>query len=228
MFTSVVRRSDHSGRAESPGVMFGTPSFYPRCPHVGTRRSSEGRGTLLPLPSEHVHRVEGNWPDRSGVDRTHDLVDVDTAKQDDDEDPQDGARVAELSFAEKYADAFWRLVPIPALVVADGVALARHPSAPGVAALVLLALVGSFVEVIIWNRLRLRWQRGLDPESVGRLYEPNHRLELVLLVILWLAAFTWKASGVAERFSDVLITVLIGVLVFGGAIAVDLVRRGRS
>ena len=174
------------------------------------------------------HVVEGNWPHRSGANRTRDLLDLDTAARDDDEDPHDGVRVAELSFAEKYADAFWRLVPIPALVVADGVALARHPSAPGVAALALLALVGSFVEVVIWNGLRLRWQRGLHPESVGRLYEPNHRLELVLLVILWLAAFTWKASGVAERFSDVLITVLIGVLVFGGAVAVDIVRRGRS
>ncbi|HEV3363433.1 MAG TPA: hypothetical protein VG795_04715 [Acidimicrobiia bacterium] len=93
------------------------------------------------------------------------------------------------------------------------VALAVQPSAAGVAALALLAVVGSFVEVVIWGRLRLRSQRGLDPESVGRLYQPNHRLELVVLVILWFAAFRWKASGVAERLSDILITVLMGILI---------------
>lgn len=135
--------------------------------------------------------------------------------------------MTELSFSQKYADAFWRLVPIPALVVANVIALTLHPSRAGVLAVAVLAAVGLGVEGVLWRRLRLRWQPGLDPQSVGKLVESNHRREVVLASIVLLAAITWRASSVAENFSEVLITIFIGVSIFGGAIALDIVSRRR-
>jgi hypothetical protein len=135
--------------------------------------------------------------------------------------------VTELSLSQKYADAFWRLAPIPALVVADVIALTFHPSRSAVVAVVVIAVVGACLEAVLWHHLRVRWRQGLDPESVGRLFEPNRRREAVLASILLFVAITVKAWSVADKLSDALITVVVLVAVFGCAIAFNAFRGRR-
>ncbi len=54
--------------------------------------------------------------------------------------------LTELSPSEKYVDAFWRLAPVPALVVADAAALTLHPSRSGFVAVAVVAVVGASIE----------------------------------------------------------------------------------
>jgi ABC-type uncharacterized transport system fused permease/ATPase subunit len=135
--------------------------------------------------------------------------------------------VTELSLSQKYADAFWRLAPIPALVVADVIALTLHPSRPAFVAIAVIAVVGACVEALLWHRLRVRWRQGLHPESVGRLFEPNRRRDALQASILLFVAITVKAWSVAAKFSDALITVVVLVAIFGGAIGFDAFKGRR-
>ena len=91
--------------------------------------------------------------------------------------------MANLSFWDKYTDAFWRLVPIPTLVIMGAITVAPHPSLIAVVALLLLTVVGGVTEALIWRRLRLRWT-DLSPDEAGTLFEPNSQRELALATIL--------------------------------------------
>ncbi|MDQ6949354.1 MAG: hypothetical protein M3256_24655 [Actinomycetota bacterium] len=104
--------------------------------------------------------------------------------------------MANLSFSDKYTDAFWRLVPIPALIVAGAVNVAFRPSLIAAIASLLLALVGGLTEALIWHRLRLRWI-DLRPEAAGTLFEPNRQRDLVIASILLFVAILAKVFVVA-------------------------------
>lgn len=125
--------------------------------------------------------------------------------------------MSELSRSQKYTDAFWRLAPIPLLVGSALVTVTLRATAVAVVAGALLLLVGTFAEVLIWRHLRLRWAKGVSPESVGQLVEPGSRQASILGAGLLSAAIIGKAFGVADTTADALIVAAIGIAIYGAA-----------
>ncbi|MDQ6798247.1 MAG: hypothetical protein M3011_09580 [Actinomycetota bacterium] len=64
---------------------------------------------------------------------------------------------------DRYAEAFWWVVPIPALVVVSGGLAAVDPSPAAVVGAFVLAMVGLSVETHLWQMFRRRWAG--DPEA---------------------------------------------------------------
>lgn len=90
--------------------------------------------------------------------------------------------MAELSFSDKYQDAFWRPVPIPALMLTGAITVVLHPSFIAGVALVLLAVVGGLTEAVIWRRLRVRWA-NLRSRAAGPPFEPSRQRQMVIATI---------------------------------------------
>ncbi len=128
--------------------------------------------------------------------------------------------MSNISFAEKYNDAFWRVVPIPVLLGADLVAVLRDPSGVAVTALVLIGVVGLLVELSIWRDLRTRWTAGASDESVEGSAEDSWRpAKLALIGLMLVGAWTLKAHdtegmswGDAAVFSLVLLPIYVALL----------------
>jgi hypothetical protein len=129
--------------------------------------------------------------------------------------------MADLSFSDKYQDAFWRLVPIPALMLTGAITVVLHPSFMAGVALVLLAVVGGLTEAVIWRRLRLKWaelRAGADPT----LFEPTRQRQLVIATIFLFLAILAKAFVLAGGVTtDALVAAGIGIALYGGLIAAD-------
>ncbi len=128
----------------------------------------------------------------------------------------------DLSRAEKYRDAFWRLVPIPAGVVIALASVIVHPSATGVVAVAVLGVVGALVEVVLWRKLQIRWEGGVPEESVGQLIEPDGALRLLFIV---LALGTVRAIVFGLSLPVIVIAVCIYAGLFGLMVVVE--RRSR-
>ena len=101
-----------------------------------------------------------------------------------------GIRMTELTFSDKYADAFWRLVPIPALLIVAAIAVALRPIPLAIAGLIALAWASLFAEVLVWRHLRHRWAHGLAPESVGQTLEELGRPAQSVCPLEW-----WDFEG---------------------------------
>jgi hypothetical protein len=137
--------------------------------------------------------------------------------------------VSDLSLADKYTDAFWRVVPIPVALVAALIAVVAHPSGVAIAALVLVGVVGFLVELTVWRDLKRRWSTGVPQESVGRLFEePTWPATLTLCGVLLWVAFTSKVHRTeGGSWGDAAIFGLVGLAVYAGLIAfVSLVMHG--
>lgn len=130
---------------------------------------------------------------------------------------------ARPTLADKYQEAFWWVVPIPALLVADSVAVALRPSSAGVVALVAIMMVGLSTELVVWQHLRRRWAAGAPPAEL------DPRLQLALaLVCLWAAA-TWKSRTAYSSWGESAVFALLAVAVLGVVIAVvGFVERRRE
>lgn len=132
-----------------------------------------------------------------------------------------------LSFAEKYADAFWRVVPIPAALGVALIGVWAKPSALAVVALLLIGMVGLLVEVIVCGELRRRWGAGLPLNAVGdRTDDSWMPAKIALFAIFLVAAWTWKGHatqgmpwGEAALFSLILLPVYFGLIAIIAAIA---------
>lgn len=133
----------------------------------------------------------------------------------------------ELSFAEKYTDAFWRVVPIPLAIGVALVAVWANPSGLAMVALVLTGLVGLLVEVIVCRELRVRWAAGFAPNAVGE-WSDNSWMPAnwAVFAIFLVAAWTWKGHdtqgmswGEAALFSLILLPVYVGLIAIIAAIA---------
>ena len=127
--------------------------------------------------------------------------------------------MAELSFSDKYQDAFWRLVPIPAVMLTGAITVALHPSVIAGIALLLLAVVGGLTEAQIWRRLRLRWTEA----AAGTLLEPNRQRQMVIATIFLFLAILAKAF---VRAGGVTTDALVGaehvIALYGGLIGADI------
>ena len=131
-------------------------------------------------------------------------------------------QMAKLSFADKYKDAFWRVVPIPAVMVTGAITVALHPSFIAVVALLLLTVVGGLTEVLIWHRLRLRWT-DLPPEAAGSLFEPNRQRQLVISTILLFLAILAKAFALAGGVTtDALVGAGLVIAIYAALVGADL------
>ncbi len=62
----------------------------------------------------------------------------------------------------RYNEAFWWVVPIPAVIIGGVVLTLLRPSLGGVVALGLLAVVGLGVEFLLWRTFRRRWAGDQD------------------------------------------------------------------
>jgi hypothetical protein len=123
--------------------------------------------------------------------------------------------------SDRYAEAFWWVVPIPALAVAAGGIAVVNPSPEGAIAAVLLALVGLAVEVRLWRTFRRHWAGDPAAHPAAGLPEPLRRpLELVMIFGALIAGVAWKARGLGESwFVSFLIPVgYIALLLTIGAI----------
>ncbi len=69
--------------------------------------------------------------------------------------------------SDRYEEAFWWVVSIPASVVAGAVAAVVRPSAVGLVAVGLLAMVGCATEVLVVRTFQRRWagDPGVHPTS---------------------------------------------------------------
>ncbi len=114
-----------------------------------------------------------------------------------------------MARSDRYAEAFWWVVPIPALAVAAGGIAAVDPSLEGAIAAVLLALVGLAVEVRLWRMFRRHWAGDPASHPAAGLPGPLRRpLELVMAFGALIAAMAWKARGLgASWFVSFLIPV---------------------
>lgn len=129
--------------------------------------------------------------------------------------------MAELSFSDKYQDAFWRLVPIPALMLTGAITVALHPSVIAGVALILLAVVGGLTEAVIWRRLRLRWA-DLRSGAAGTLLEPSRQRQMVIATVFLFLAILAKAFVLAGGVTtDALVGAGIVIAVYGGVIGAD-------
>ena len=102
---------------------------------------------------------------------------------------------SDLSFADKYTDAFWRVTPIPLLVGADVIGVILRPSTAGLVALLVVAVAGLLVELVILRDLRRRWSAGVPRSSIGSLGEPSGAAMLVLFGVLLWGGWTVKGHG---------------------------------
>ncbi len=133
--------------------------------------------------------------------------------------------MANLRFSDKYTDGFWRLAPIPALVIAGAVTVALRPSPIAVVASLLLAVVSGLPEALIWHRLRLRW-KDLRPEAVGTLLEPNRQREMLIASILLLVAILAKAFVVAGGVTtDALLAAGIIIALYAALVGADILSK---
>jgi hypothetical protein len=129
--------------------------------------------------------------------------------------------MAELSFSDKYQDAFWRLVPIPPLMLTGAITVVLHPSLIAGVALVLLAVVGGLTEAVIWRRLRLKWA-DLRAGADSTLFEPSHQRQMVIAAILFFLAILAKAFVLAGGVTtDALVAAGIVIALYGGLIGAD-------
>ncbi len=143
-----------------------------------------------------------------------------------DEGPSDQQEEG-LSIAEKYTDAFWRVVPIPLALGVALVAVWANPSGLAMVALVLTGLVGLLVEVIVCRELRERWAAASVLNAVGdRADDSWMPAKLAVFAIFLVAAWTWKGHdtqgmswGEAALFSLILLPVYIGLVAIIAAIA---------
>lgn len=128
--------------------------------------------------------------------------------------------MSELSFPDRYTDAFWRVVPIPLLVGVDVVGVVLRPSPAGIAALAIVAVVGLLVEVVICRDLKQRWAAGVPRESIGSWGEPGRPAVLVLgAACLW-GAWTWKGHATqGQSWGDAALFALILLPVYAALIA---------
>ncbi len=111
------------------------------------------------------------------------------------------------------------------VLVACVVAVSLHPSALGVVAFVVLGVVSCSVEAAVWVRLRQRWDRGVKPESVGKLLEPNRRRDTVLAFILLVAAIAFKTFGYGgDTVGNVIVVVAIAGM-FGSLLIWDVIKK---
>lgn len=146
--------------------------------------------------------------------------------QSSEEGPSDNQR-QDLSIAEKYTDALWRVVPIPSALGVALVAVWANPSGLAMVALVLTAIVGLLVEVIVWRELRDRWAAGSAPNAVGDSGDDSWTpAKWAVSAIVLVAAWTWKGHctqgmswGEAALFSLILLPVYIGLIAIIAAIA---------
>lgn len=126
----------------------------------------------------------------------------------------------ELSFADKYTDAFWRVTPIPLLVGADVIAVILRPSSAGVVALLVVAFVGLLVELVILRDLRRRWSAGVPRSSIGSLGEPSGAATLVLFGVLLWGGWTLKGHGTqGMSWGDAALFALILLPIYAALIA---------
>lgn len=131
-----------------------------------------------------------------------------------------------LSFAEKYTDAFWRVVPIPVAIGAALIGVQARPSALAVVALLLIGIVGLLVEMIVCRQLRKRWAAGLRDAFGDRPDDSWMPAKLAMCAIFLVAAWTWKGHdtqgmswGEAALFSLILLPVYIGLIAIVALIA---------
>lgn len=105
---------------------------------------------------------------------------------------------------------------------------ARRPTALRVAATVLLAVVGTATEIAIWFWLRGRWAHGVpvEPKPSGRLTW-KERLELAMVVLLYLGAVAFKMSGLDGTGMDKVIAFSFIVALIVTALVIDAVQRRR-
>ena len=130
--------------------------------------------------------------------------------------------MAELSFSDRYQDAFWRLVPIPALILTGAVTVVLHPSFIAGVALVLLVVVGGLTEAVIWRRLRLRWA-DLRSDEAGTLLEPSRQRQLVIATIFLFLAILAKAFVLAGGVTtDALVGAGLLIALYGALIGADI------
>lgn len=134
---------------------------------------------------------------------------------------------AEPTFSEKYTDAFWRLALVPLLVAGSAVAVTMRPSAPAIVAVTMLGVVSVLAEVVIWRRLKDRWDQGVPPESIGRLFE-SRVLGWLFGLLVAFGAVVGKASRMNDSTADKVITVSIVMSIFGVMAAMDLIGHRRS
>ncbi len=100
--------------------------------------------------------------------------------------------------ADRYAEAFWWVVPIPAALVAGVVMVARRPSVIGIVALTLLALIGLGLETVVARHFRRRWagETATHPMDIpAPLREP---VTLTLLCGALAGALIWKSVGLGH------------------------------
>lgn len=117
--------------------------------------------------------------------------------------------VEEVTRRERYAEAFWWIIPIPVLVIAAvGLAVAK-PSPAGLIAVTLAAVVGLLVEVCVWRTFRRRWAGNPQAHPTAgipdRLRWP---LSVALAFGLLIAAIAWRATGLGESWA---VGVVMGV-----------------
>ncbi len=129
--------------------------------------------------------------------------------------------MTDLSLADKYTDAFWRVVPIPLLIGVDVVGVVLRPSGVAVAAFVLVGIVGLALEAVICRDLRRRWAAGVPREAIGHFGEPQRPVVLVILAVCLWAAWTFKAHGTqGMSWGEASLFALILLPVYAGLIAV--------
>ena len=93
------------------------------------------------------------------------------------------------SSPSRYAEAFWRVLPIPVVLVGLAVLVFRHrPSGAVLLALAILTLVALGLEALIMWELRRRWL-GEPPGALGRAIEALSRQTLLwtALCLAWFA-----------------------------------------
>jgi len=126
--------------------------------------------------------------------------------------------------SDRYAEAFWWVVPIPALVVAAGGLTAANWSRTGLVAAVLLTLVGFSVEVRLWRTFGRRWAGDSEAHPAAGLPEPLRRsLQLVMAFGALIAAMVWKARGLGESW---LVSFLIPVGYIAFVFAIGAIVHG--
>lgn len=120
--------------------------------------------------------------------------------------------VSQQPISSRYADAFWRLAVIPAVLTGVAVLVVDRPSTPAIVALVVLLTVGSLAEALIFRDLRHMWSGeapgpiGLAFEGLGHSTSLYNALSLAFMAIVFsLLAYVVKGRSLGMSVPDAML-----------------------
>lgn len=128
-----------------------------------------------------------------------------------------------MTRSDRYAEAFWWIVPIPAALAVAAVVTVGHPSPAGAIALGLVSLVGLTYEGLVWRSFRRRWAGELVGHPMDVAERLRHPLEVIIACGAFVAAASWKARGLGESWG---VSVLMGVGYLGFLVVLGAIIEG--